>query len=513
MRYWAPVLSVALALATLAIHNHRFQPWMLDDAYISFRYAENLALGKGLVFNEGEHVEGYTTFLWVMLLAVGSALGLPLEPYSRVLSVGFAVGVALLLALASRIAPRLPDGAGPVSLLLTGTCGVFTAWTMCGMEVPMVAFWGILAVLLHLRAREFSFSPLSTAQPLKTEGKYATLACALSCVLATMSRPESVLLFLVLFVDRLILSIRRRDGDFFVFGLAFSAIYLPYFAWRFWYYGHFLPNTFYAKVGDNAGQLLRGWNYTTEFLSMGFTTAAPAYAALLCLAALGKRHGGLYALGGFVLVHTLYVVAVGGDGMFASRFYSSVLPAFGLLGGCLLAPMLRRPLPFLLAAALILAFNMAQIHSARKLNTKDPVARLGLAVGNWLRQQVPPDTLIATNTAGSIPYASKLPTIDTLGLNDETIAHRYVPTLGTGHAGHEKGDGAYVLSRRPDIIQFGSATGKKDPSFLGDEEVFKSPQFRKDYVFRRYALPGGGMVQLYIRKDREAALGLPAPLK
>ncbi len=41
-----------------------------DDAYISFRYAANYLTGHGLVYNYGERVEGYTNFLWVMLLAL-----------------------------------------------------------------------------------------------------------------------------------------------------------------------------------------------------------------------------------------------------------------------------------------------------------------------------------------------------------------------------------------------------------------------------------------------------------
>src|SRR5215210_8303875 len=31
---------------------------VIDDAYISFRYAHNLAEGHGFVFNSGEYVEG-----------------------------------------------------------------------------------------------------------------------------------------------------------------------------------------------------------------------------------------------------------------------------------------------------------------------------------------------------------------------------------------------------------------------------------------------------------------------
>jgi hypothetical protein len=43
--------------------------WGLDDAYISYRYAENLMRGEGLVFNHGERVEGYSNFLYVLSVA------------------------------------------------------------------------------------------------------------------------------------------------------------------------------------------------------------------------------------------------------------------------------------------------------------------------------------------------------------------------------------------------------------------------------------------------------------
>jgi hypothetical protein len=46
-----------------------------DDAFISFRYAEHLTQGHGLVFNVGEWVEGYTNLLWTLMLAGAMALG------------------------------------------------------------------------------------------------------------------------------------------------------------------------------------------------------------------------------------------------------------------------------------------------------------------------------------------------------------------------------------------------------------------------------------------------------
>ena len=40
-----------------------------DDAYITFRYSDHLANGLGPNWNSTGHVEGYTTFSWMALLA------------------------------------------------------------------------------------------------------------------------------------------------------------------------------------------------------------------------------------------------------------------------------------------------------------------------------------------------------------------------------------------------------------------------------------------------------------
>ena len=59
--------------ASLVIHY----AWLMDDAYIYFRYVDNwVLLGRGLVFNEGEFVEGYSSPLWALLLGALRATGL-----------------------------------------------------------------------------------------------------------------------------------------------------------------------------------------------------------------------------------------------------------------------------------------------------------------------------------------------------------------------------------------------------------------------------------------------------
>src|SRR2546422_6324150 len=105
----ARVLLATALLATLVLLlAHSAVYWFLtDDAFISFRYARNLRQGHGLVFNPGfERVEGYTNFLWVMVLAGLDRLGI--EPARAALALSWVATAALWsvgLALAIRRAP------------------------------------------------------------------------------------------------------------------------------------------------------------------------------------------------------------------------------------------------------------------------------------------------------------------------------------------------------------------------------------------------------------------------
>ena len=92
----AKILLVAALTATLALllaHALYYQ-FLTDDAYISFRYARNLSQGHGLVLNPGfERVEGYSNFLWVLLLAAAHFLGLSIQGSAPVLSLAATVAL------------------------------------------------------------------------------------------------------------------------------------------------------------------------------------------------------------------------------------------------------------------------------------------------------------------------------------------------------------------------------------------------------------------------------------
>jgi hypothetical protein len=73
-------------------------------------------------------------------------------------------------------------------------------------------------------------------------------------------------------------------------------------------------------------------------------------------------------------------------------------------------------------------------------------------LGKYLKERAPVGSVLATDAAGALPYYSGLRTLDILGLANTTIAHRSVPELGSGVAGHEKSDPAYIVDQRPDYI-------------------------------------------------------------
>jgi len=76
-------LAVAALCAAAAALMLSFGDIVQDDAFISYRYAQNLAEGRGLVYNAGERVEGYSDFLWTVAIAGAVKAGVAAEVAGR----------------------------------------------------------------------------------------------------------------------------------------------------------------------------------------------------------------------------------------------------------------------------------------------------------------------------------------------------------------------------------------------------------------------------------------------
>jgi hypothetical protein len=171
-----------------------------------------------------------------------------------------------------------------------------------------------------------------------------------------------------------------------------------------------------------------------------------------------------------------------------------MLPVVPLLA-CVIAFALASAARAGIATVVALVLSSAQWLSP-SLNplTEDPAAFIGTIVGRHISTAWPQGSLVALNTAGSTPYyAPGHRYIDMLGLNDAHIARRRVDAVEMAWQrapGHLKGDGAYVLGRRPDYIIVGPSEGSAiaDPWFLSDLEMARLPEFARDYAMRQVRL-------------------------
>ncbi|HSU39080.1 MAG TPA: hypothetical protein VLJ38_05915, partial [Polyangiaceae bacterium] len=84
------IVTAVLAACGLSLKYTRLlRGNVSDDAVTSMQYAKNLVLGNGLVFNVGERVDGYTNFLWVLLMA-------PCYALSRLFGFDFVASIVVL---------------------------------------------------------------------------------------------------------------------------------------------------------------------------------------------------------------------------------------------------------------------------------------------------------------------------------------------------------------------------------------------------------------------------------
>src|SRR5438093_11805461 len=137
---------VAVLLLALALAHIRYLWFVCDDAYISYRYAANLAHGLGPVYNAGERVEGYSNFLWMILSAATIRLGGEPQTWAPVVS---AVAALLTLAIVLRSAHARGMNLLPVGILLAASPG-FAAWATSGLETGLFTFaltGGMLALV------------------------------------------------------------------------------------------------------------------------------------------------------------------------------------------------------------------------------------------------------------------------------------------------------------------------------------------------------------------------------
>lgn len=461
------VALLAAAVATLVLLARHFSAVyggnVVDDALISLQYAKNLVAGNGLVFNPGERVEGYTNFLWTLALAGVHAVT-PASwflPAAVVTSVFAAVAALVLVFLLGRQlwgADPLPMA---VALGLTALDNAYGVWAMQALEGHFLLVWILLALLLAER-----------------RGRGWPVGVGLCLAAVVMTRPDGALVGVAIALSELAgLRTHLREKTLVPsvkgWGMAlgvFALVYGAYFAWRYSYYGWLLPNTFYLKVG---GGTLDGWARGLAYVKS--FSAERGWVPLLAIpAVVSLRRPLIRTLLIYALLHTAYVIQVGGDFYPGHRFLLVLIPILALLaaesvrrGAALLPggiPQLAMALLAVGVVAHVARLGFLQGPYETEIRRWGPVIEKNRRYMEWVKTIAPPGASMVLGDIGAAGFFADLRVVDFLGVVDETVAHQVVPTLGKGKAGHEKqATREYVFGRAPTFIKLGYVHGDLYP--------------------------------------------------
>jgi arabinofuranosyltransferase len=310
--------------------------WFLtDDAYIAFRYISNSRMGYGYVWNPPPFrpVEGYTSFLWVVILdgvwrLTGIEPPVSANPISLVLScLTLCVGGLMVLRI------HWNDRLRPHRVLLLGlvwlgvvTNRTFLAWMSSGMETALFNFcftlWIYCALCFPRGSRFWALGMSSTA------------------ALTYLARPEGILAVIAtsILLGSQIDWHEKLSRSFLAGTPLLTAPF--HLLWRRATYGEWLPNSYYAKAANTYLRMESGFHYLLSFIieySLWFWLAL-AGLFILRLVKIRRdkspqsqgegrpsREKTIILVLGVVITHFLYYTFVVGGDHFEYRVYSHLI--------------------------------------------------------------------------------------------------------------------------------------------------------------------------------------------
>ncbi len=461
--------SAVVEQSSYVPHTQRYFV-LFDDMMISMRYARNLAEGEGLVWNPGgPRVEGFTNPLWVGYMAIFHLLGVDAALTSLCIQVSGALFMLLTLLVVWRLADLLTGDpwVGLGAAIFTAFYLPLNTWSLQGTEVSVLALIVSAAAwwtLRALRARRFSAGP------------YLLLG------LATWIRLDMAVPFVALALFLALQDRPRRARHLLIAPLILAAFLAPQFLLRHWYYGEWLPNTYYLKMAGYplVKRLTHGYEIATRFLvHLG---ALPLGVFVF------RRDRAVRLLAWLFAAQMLYNIYVGGDAWEhyggANRYLSVAAPLWFVLlwallrhvyrwlvasartlaaqeTGFRLSPATARAGLIGLGAYLLVAFNYTYGTGALKEWLLIAPSLYAAENGMKVEQALLLETLtteeatVALAGAGIVPYFAERTYIDLLGKTDPIIAHlpmdqTVIPEFKPGHM---KWDYAYSIGMlKPDVV-------------------------------------------------------------
>lgn len=394
----------------------------IDDAYITYRYAENLRQGIGFVYNAGESVLGTTAPMYAMLLALLSYL----VPDFVLLGHWFSIlawGGAALMTLPLLLKLNRPLAAAIAPVLIAVQPSILKS---VGMETPFLLFMMLLVAWGWLDRHK----------------KTAVVAGAIMLI----TRQDSALWLLVLgfavWQQKKELPWREAVGV--------MALTLPWFAFAAWQYGSILPNSASAKIGQTnvmvVGSGIPFWQQFGLLLTehelplIGILVVVALLAWLLEAATSRQWTGwwlGVWVLG-YTAVYSLLNVVNFNWYFVPPVAVTMLLAAIGLEAIYRWAQQLIRHQKWQLAQAGVILIALLFIPLIVSLglktwnNNQIPGVRADyFEIGRWLAENSEPEDTVATIEIGVIGYESKRPIVDTMGLVSSGMTNHQVGWVET----------------------------------------------------------------------------------
>lgn len=467
------IICAALALLQVMM----FYNYTVDDAYITFRYIKQWVAGNGLVFNIGERVEGYSNFLWIVLLAPFYALGADLVVASKMLGILLA-GITLILT-----AALTGEGwRGVGASLLLAAAAPFGVWMVGGLETMLFSCLFAASALAFIHEEE------------QGRGWWSGVLFAL----LALTRPEGLMFGLLAALLRGAHlwrgQLRVQPNDWARLGLWLAPVAI-HFIWRLSYYGYPLPNTVYAKsMGFHPRAFIEGVHYLyASAAAIGGVAPVLVVGLATLLVRPNLRFVYLFAS---VVLYAAFIVVSGGDWMPAQRFLTHVLPAvaaLSYLGLRWIAQRFERPWQTVALGSLVsaqvafLLLGSIETRVLPRLTFPPADAEIGM---NYLRANLQPGDVVAVTDAGGIGYSLPLDVriLDMFGLTDAHIAH-LKPQFPSGLFGRGDGFGKwdvdYVLAQSPRFVQASVLGVDEQGNYLSSNTsnalLLNDPRFRARY--------------------------------
>ncbi len=313
--YYYLHLAILILIGISAVFYFNFTA---EDAYITYRYAENWVNTGSLVYNEGEPINAMTSPLHAILSAA-----LFFVTGNTVLSYKI-VSLALLFLSALLVWYRLRKQLHLQVLaliLLLPPCVLL--WTFGGLETPILLFLATITVILALRPPPFGLS----------------LLCVIFLLagLAFLTRYDSILFFLpvILYAG----SKTRSTKDVIIALVAAAILPLTWLFVSIYYYGDLLPTSFYVKTpsGNLWGLIFNGRYIASYLLYVGIIPVVALIFVLLVpkhrtIDVLYQHFKSIWWLYMGLLLEILYGLTMATHHMmFSFRFFVPYIPSTVIL--------------------------------------------------------------------------------------------------------------------------------------------------------------------------------------